>query len=96
MRVIWVLTRRHFACRPGAPAGCLPALDDHDRHGEMGYMARPDRVERRQDPQIILPGLQSIISVGLTYSTHRSRRISPTIQAGDEFPIMPGVLITMM
>lgn len=39
------------------------------RHGEMGYMARPDRMARRQDPQIILPGLQSIISVGISYST---------------------------
>ncbi|MFN2253823.1 MAG: tRNA epoxyqueuosine(34) reductase QueG [Candidatus Promineifilaceae bacterium] len=39
------------------------------RHGEMGYMARPDRVERRQDPQVILPGVKSIISVGLSYST---------------------------
>lgn len=39
------------------------------RQGQMGYMARPDRVARRQDPQIILPGLKSIISVGLSYST---------------------------
>ena len=39
------------------------------RQGQMGYMARPDRVARRQDPQIILPGLQSIISVGISYST---------------------------
>jgi epoxyqueuosine reductase len=39
------------------------------RYGEMAYMARPDRVERRRNPQIILPGLQSIISVGLSYST---------------------------
>lgn len=55
-----------------APARRLDAYlrwIDHDRHGEMGYMARPDRVERRQNPPIILPGLQSIISVGLSYST---------------------------
>ncbi|MFN2123234.1 MAG: tRNA epoxyqueuosine(34) reductase QueG [Candidatus Promineifilaceae bacterium] len=39
------------------------------RYGEMGYMARPDRVERRQNPQVILPGIRSIISVGLSYST---------------------------
>ena len=55
-----------------APARRLDAYlrwIDHDRHGEMGYMARPDRVERRQNPPIILPGLQSIISVRLSYST---------------------------
>ena len=49
------------------------------RHGEMGYMARPDRVERRRNPQIILSWLQSIISVGLSYS---SWQIPPYI-AGD-------------
>jgi epoxyqueuosine reductase len=47
-------------------------------HGEMGYMVRADRVERREKPQIILPELQSIISVGLTYST---RQVPPEIAA---------------
>jgi epoxyqueuosine reductase len=32
-------------------------------HGQMGYMARPDRVARRRDPEVILPGAQSIICV---------------------------------
>ena len=36
-------------------------------HGEMGYLARPDRVERRKDPAKILPGARSIICVGLNY-----------------------------
>ena len=36
-------------------------------HGEMGYLARPDRVERREDPARILPGVRSIILVGLNY-----------------------------
>ena len=36
-------------------------------HGEMGYMARPDRVERREDPTTILPGVRSIVCVGLNY-----------------------------
>ncbi len=35
--------------------------------GEMGYMARPDRVERREDPARILPGARSIVCVGLNY-----------------------------
>lgn len=40
---------------------------DQGYHGEMGYMARPDRVERRQDPDRILPGVRSAICVGLNY-----------------------------
>lgn len=39
-------------------------------HGEMGYLARPDRVIRREDPDVILPGIRSIVCVGLDYSTH--------------------------
>jgi epoxyqueuosine reductase len=33
----------------------------------MGYMARPDRVERRKDPSLILPGARSVVCVGLNY-----------------------------
>lgn len=36
-------------------------------HGDMGYMARPDRVERRENPSKILPGVRSIVCVGLSY-----------------------------
>jgi epoxyqueuosine reductase len=36
-------------------------------HGEMGYMARPDRVERREDPGKIVPSARSVICVGLNY-----------------------------
>ncbi len=36
-------------------------------HGEMGYLARSDRVERRVDPSRILPGVRSVICVGLNY-----------------------------
>jgi len=36
-------------------------------HGKMGYMARPDRVERRNEPAKILPGVRSIVCVGLNY-----------------------------
>ncbi len=38
-------------------------------HGQMGYMARPDRVERRQDLNVILPGVRSLVCVGLDYAT---------------------------
>ncbi|MEZ4594178.1 MAG: DUF1730 domain-containing protein [Chloroflexota bacterium] len=40
-----------------------------EMHGQMGYLARPDRLARRQDLNVILPGVQTIISVGLAYST---------------------------
>jgi epoxyqueuosine reductase len=37
-------------------------------HGEMGYMARPDRVARRLDPGLILPDVRSLVCVGLDYT----------------------------
>jgi epoxyqueuosine reductase len=42
---------------------------DAEMHGQMGYLARPDRLARRQDLNHILPGVQTIICVGLEYST---------------------------
>ena len=57
------------------PAGRTPTFDryrawlDAGHHGEMGYMARPDAVERRADPRRILPGTESIVVVGLNYHT---------------------------
>ena len=36
-------------------------------HGNMGYLARPDREARRRDLNVILPGVQSMILVGLDY-----------------------------
>jgi epoxyqueuosine reductase len=55
------------------PAFPVPHLDAYRAwiargyHGEMGYMARADRVERRENPAAILPGVHSIICVGLNY-----------------------------
>jgi epoxyqueuosine reductase len=40
-------------------------------HGAMGYMARPDRVARRQDLTVILPGAHSLLVVGLDYATQQ-------------------------
>lgn len=37
-------------------------------HGAMAYMARPDRVRRRQDLQVILPSAQALVCVGLSYA----------------------------
>lgn len=36
-------------------------------HGEMGYLARPDRLERRRDLNVILEGVQSVILVAVPY-----------------------------
>ncbi|MCS7282074.1 MAG: tRNA epoxyqueuosine(34) reductase QueG [Anaerolineae bacterium] len=36
-------------------------------HGEMAYMARPDRVARREDPSRILPGVRAIVCVAVNY-----------------------------
>jgi epoxyqueuosine reductase len=36
-------------------------------HGEMGYMARPDRVARALDPSVSLPGVKSIVMVARSY-----------------------------
>ncbi|HUN08445.1 MAG TPA: tRNA epoxyqueuosine(34) reductase QueG [Aggregatilineales bacterium] len=55
------------------PARPSPFLSAYERwleagmHAEMGYMARPDRVERRRDLQVILPGARSLVVVGLDY-----------------------------
>jgi epoxyqueuosine reductase len=40
---------------------------DRGMHGEMGYMARSDRVGRRRDLTTILPGVRSLVVVGLDY-----------------------------
>ncbi|HLU10833.1 MAG TPA: tRNA epoxyqueuosine(34) reductase QueG [Oceanobacillus sp.] len=55
------------------PAEPSPNLDaylrwiDAGMHGEMGYMARPDRQARRRDLNVILPGVRSLVVVALDY-----------------------------
>ncbi|MBK8984938.1 MAG: tRNA epoxyqueuosine(34) reductase QueG [Chloroflexi bacterium] len=59
---------------PAAPGRRLAAYLhwlERGFQGEMGYMARPDRVARRQDLQVILPGVQAIVCVSLGYFTQR-------------------------
>lgn len=57
------------------PAHPSPTLDaylhwiDAGMHGAMGYLARPDRIVRRQDLNVILPGVKSLMMVGLDYRT---------------------------
>lgn len=57
---------------PARPARRLDAYLHwiaQEMHGRMDYLARPDRLARRQDLNVILPGVQTIICVGLDYST---------------------------
>lgn len=37
-------------------------------HGEMGYLARPDRIQRRQDLSVMVPSARSLVVVGLDYA----------------------------
>jgi epoxyqueuosine reductase len=56
-----------------SPAFPVPHIDAYSAwiakgyHGEMGYMARADRVERRENPAAILPEVRSVVCVGLNY-----------------------------
>ena len=57
---------------PAQPARRLDAYMgwiEQEMHGQMGYLARPDRQIRRQDLNVVLPGVQSLICVGLDYHT---------------------------
>lgn len=59
-----------FGVIPARPARRLAAYlnwIEQGYQGQMGYLARPDRVSRRQDLELILPGVQSILCVGLNY-----------------------------
>jgi epoxyqueuosine reductase len=38
-------------------------------HGNLGYLARPDRVARRLDLNVILPGVQTLIIAAFDYGT---------------------------
>lgn len=57
------------------PAEPSPYLDAYFRwiesgmQGTMNYMARPDRQARRRDLNVILPGVRSLIVVGLDYAS---------------------------
>lgn len=37
--------------------------------GEMRYLERSDRVERRRDPSVVVPGVKSVVVVGKNYFT---------------------------
>ncbi|MCA9872992.1 MAG: DUF1730 domain-containing protein, partial [Anaerolineales bacterium] len=57
--------------QPGRRLDAYLRWVDQGYQGEMGYMARPDRVARRQNLDVILPGVQAVVCVGLGYFTGR-------------------------
>lgn len=52
---------------PGAPAFLDWLAAGH--HGEMGWLERPDAVDKRLHPEKLLPGVRSAVMVGLSYET---------------------------
>ncbi len=57
---------------PATPGKRLAAYEQwlaRGYHGEMAYLARPDRLARRQDLQRILPGARTLVCVSLDYAT---------------------------
>lgn len=52
------------------PSPTLAAYErwiDAGMQGSMGYLARPDRLARRRDLNVILPGVRTLIIVGVDY-----------------------------
>lgn len=57
---------------PATPSPHLSAYFqwiENGMHGKMGYLARPDRQARRTDLSVILPGVRSMVIVGMDYRT---------------------------
>ena len=56
--------------------------------GEMDYLARPDRLARRQDLNVILPGVKSLAILALDYHTRsrpdRSLRLGAGLSRADD------------
>jgi epoxyqueuosine reductase len=57
--------------RPGQRLDAYLRWVDAEMYGKMGYMARPDRIARRRDLNVILDGVQTMVVVGLDYFTMR-------------------------
>jgi epoxyqueuosine reductase len=41
----------------------------NEYHGHMGYMSRPDRLARRKDLNVILPGVRSLVCVAMDHAS---------------------------
>jgi epoxyqueuosine reductase len=58
-----------------APAKPITTVDRYQAwleggyHGQMAYLARPEAVARRGDLTRVLPGVRSVVAVGVNYHT---------------------------
>lgn len=57
------------AAQPGKRLDAYLRWVEQEMYGRMAYMARPDRIARRRDLNVILPGVKTIICVALDYTT---------------------------
>ena len=60
---------RSEEARPPGTASHYRAWIGQGFHGEMAYLARPDAVSNRLQPANLLPGLRSILVVGINFHT---------------------------
>ncbi|MFW5713743.1 MAG: QueG-associated DUF1730 domain-containing protein, partial [Brevefilum sp.] len=61
---------KHSGVAPALPVPHLEAFNEwvsSGRHAGMGYLARPDTLAKRRDPQKILEGCQRIICLAMPY-----------------------------
>lgn len=62
-----------FGVLPIGKAETVPALEEwlsEDMHGSMDWIARPDAVEKRTQPQQILSAAKSVITLAYQYTPH--------------------------
>lgn len=61
-------------CDPNSPASFPVFLDwiGKGYSADMSYLSRRDKIEKRKDPKLILPGVASIIVLALPYSSPKS------------------------
>lgn len=59
------------AAEPSPTLRAYQSWIDRGMQGTMGWMARPDRQQRRRDLNLILPGVRTLLVVGLDYSQAR-------------------------
>jgi len=80
---------------PGKHSVRLDSWVDAGMHGEMGYMAEESRVERRKEPESMLDGIKSVISVSMRHvpppysleeaESDKGRGVIATYAHGDDY-----------
>ncbi|WP_162909413.1 tRNA epoxyqueuosine(34) reductase QueG [Aggregatilinea lenta] len=74
-RLQWQAAALGFTQIGVIPAAPSPTLHAYERwvaaglHGKMGFMARDDRLARRRDLNVIVPGVRALVVVALDYAT---------------------------